>query len=370
MFGHMIPVIESFLQTSPFALTQSEKEARLLPLLAGLTAHHKAACASYARILDVEQKDKIAPQTIADLPFLPITLFKHRRLRSVPDEDIRVTVRSSGTTGARFSSVDLDGTTSRLATRALAATLRPILGETRQPMLIVDTPTALASRHGMGARAAAILGLMPFGRDHTFVLNEDLSLNESAFISFLKKHPQGPVLIYGFTYLLWQRFLPLCELCAKNGIDLSRATLMHSGGWKQLTSQAVDNETFKHFFKKTANISRIVNFYGMAEMPGTILVENEDGFLYPPAFADIIIRDSADFSPVPDGTPGLIQIVNLVPQSFPGHSILTEDVGVIAKVDSGAQGWQGKALQFLGRAPKAELRGCSNVIGEALSKAA
>lgn len=345
--------------SAPFSLTQSEKEAYLLPELKNLTAHHKNACPAYKKMIDLAFPGHENAQTLADLPYLPISLFKHRSLTSVAPSDVRVTVRSSGTTGTLQSQVTLDSTTAQLTSKALAATLKALLGGERLPLLIIDTPSTLKSGGDIGARAAAILGLMPFGRDPTFALDDTLHVDETALTGFLKKYDQKPFLIYGFTFLIWQALLPFCD---KHKIDLSNATLLHSGGWKKLQEQSVDNTAFKTRLQKASNLGRIINFYGMAEMPGVIFCENTNGFLYPPAFADLIIRDPLTFTPLPEGQVGLVQILNPLAQSYPGHTLLTEDMGVIEGIDNGADGWMGKALRLTGRAPKAPLRGCSDVI--------
>ncbi len=96
----------------------------------------------------------------------------------------------------------------------------------------------------------------------------------------------------------------------------------------------------------------------MAETPGLIFPETVDGYLAVPNFAHVIIRDPTTMEPVTDGTPGLIQILFPIPESYPGHSLLTEDIGLIDPDIAE----NGQFLRILGRAPKAELRGCSDVL--------
>lgn len=342
-----------------FHLPQTEKEAILFEKLHALTEHHKDACPPYRKTIDVAFPDHANAQTLGDIPYLPVSLFKNRKLSSVAPEDVRVTIKSSGTTGALRSQIQMDRATTQLSSQTLAATFRDLVGSKRLPLMIVDTAQSLNASMDMGARSAAILGLMPFGFDHTFVLNPDLSVNEAALKAFLHKHGNAPFLIYGFTFLIWQALVPAARTLS---LDLSKATLLHSGGWKSLADESVTNAQFKETLKATTGLDRCLNFYGMAEMPGVIFAENTDGLLYPPSFADVIIRDPLTFAPMPDGQTGLIQILSPVPHSFPGHALLTEDLGQIVKTDGGVQGWMGKALHVLGRVPKAELRGCSDVI--------
>ena len=98
----------------------------------------------------------------------------------------------------------------------------------------------------------------------------------------------------------------------------------------------------------------------MVEQVGSVFMENSKGFLHSPNFADVIIRNPVDFSVQPLGEPGLIQVISGLPTSYPGHSLLTEDIGVLKGIDDPSVGWNGKYFKILGRAKKAELRGCSD----------
>ena len=147
--------------------------------------------------------------------------------------------------------------------------------------------------------------------------------------------------------------------------DLSNGTLIHSGGWKKLVDQAVSPDVFRSELLGTTGLRRIHNFYGMVEQIGTIFLESEleDGSLTCPAFADVVIRDPLTFEPVPDGTVGLIETVSLLPVSYPGHAVLTEDLGQIVGTDDTQR--LGRRFRVLGRIPKAEARGCSDTFAGA-----
>ena len=125
--------------------------------------------------------------------------------------------------------------------------------------------------------------------------------------------------------MIWQ-YLYKARLQKK--YDLSKAILIHSGGWKKLTDIAVDNETFRRQLGERFGIREIYNFYGMVEQLGSVFLENAEGYLHCPNFADIIIRDPVDFSVQKPGKEGLIQVVSALPKSYPGHSLLTEDIGI------------------------------------------
>ncbi|MGN9836596.1 LuxE/PaaK family acyltransferase [Nonomuraea sp. H19] len=339
---------------SVFTLAEAEREAVLAPELAALTERHRQACPPYRRILDAIGA---APPygRVADLPWLPVRLFKTHELRSVPQDQVFRVLTSSGTTGQRPSRVYLDREAAAAQTRMLAATLKGVLGGRRLPMLIVDSRSVVRDPM-LSARGAGVLGMMNFGRDHTFVLDEQGRLDAEAVKGFLARHGGERFLIFGFTYLVWLSLRGL-------GADLSQGVLIHSGGWKRLAEQAVDNAEFRRRLAAEYGLSRVHNFYGMVEQIGTVFLEGPDGDgLYCPDFADVVIRDPETWQEAPPGVPGLIEVVSTLPTSYPGHVLLTEDLGVVHGVDDGA--WPGKRFAVLGRLPQAEARGCSDTMGQ------
>jgi phenylacetate-coenzyme A ligase PaaK-like adenylate-forming protein len=340
----------------PYGLRQAEKDAVLLRHLAELTAHHQAHCPPYARLL--QALGGTVPAQVADIPFLPVSLFKTDPLSSVPPDQIFKTVTSSGTTGQAVSRIGLDRETAALQTRALATIMADLLGPQRLPMVIVDCPSTLRDRSSFNARAAGILGMMTFGRQHFFALDDAMRLDADGLRAFLDRFRGTRILLFGFTWLVWKHFAP--EM-ARHGLRFEEAILVHSGGWKRLADEAVDNGVFRARLAELTGISAVRNFYGMAEQVGSVFVEGEDGLLYPPWFADVVIRDPQTLAPLPPGETGVVQVVSLLPRSYPGHSLLTEDLGVIEHIDGAAPGRCGKGFRILGRVPKTELRGCSDV---------
>ena len=66
-------------------------------------------------------------------------------------------------------------------------------------------------------------------------------------------------------------------------------------------------------------------------------------------------------SVVKNNKKGLIQLFSLLPTSYPGHNILTEDIGEITEENNCKCGIKGKCFLVHGRAKEAELRGCGDV---------
>ncbi|RLP87495.1 MULTISPECIES: acyl-protein synthetase [unclassified Micromonospora] len=340
--------------TDVFTRTQPEKEERLRGELVELLGHHRRHCPPYARILDALDQDG-EPATLADLPWLPVRLFKTRKLSSVPDDEVIRVLTSSGTTG-EVSRIHLDRAAAATQSRMLARTLGTVLGPRRLPMIVVDRSGVVGDRRSYSARGAGALGMVNFGRDHLWLLDADDRPDVAALKEFLGRHGDSPFLVFGFTFMVWRY---LYEVARDHGLDLSQGILVHSGGWKKLVDQAVDNAEFRRRLGADTGLTRIHNFYGMVEQIGTVFLEGpEGGSLYCPDFADVIVRDPVTWREAPIGTPGVIEVLSTLPTSYPGNVLLTEDLGVVHGVDDGH--WPGKRFSVLGRLPRAEARGCSD----------
>lgn len=346
--------VEYIFEQPAFAFQQKQKEQVLNSLLWKLHQKHLEHSPEYQKISE-EIFGNGKTEGLSQLPYLPVSLFKSRLLQSVPQEDVFKVLTSSGTTGQIPSRVVLDRQTAQLQTRALSHIFTEILGPKRLPMLVVDSKRVIKDRKSFSARGAGILGMSVFGRRPVYALDDDFKLDHKVVEAFAREYAGQPVFIFGFTFMIWQ-FL------VESGIqaDFTAGTLVHSGGWKKLISQQVNNVTFKDRLHKALGIvpANVRNFYGMVEQVGSVFPEDENGFLHCPAFADVLIRNPQTLELVPDGQPGLIQVISCLPSSYPGHSILTEDLGVIRGVDQGQ--WGGKSFEILGRVPKAEVRGCSD----------
>jgi len=238
--------------------------------------------------------------------------------------------------------------------------VQSVLGPKRLPMILVDTKAMLKDRKSFSARGAGVLGMSNFGRNHVWALDNEGHVDVEALKGFLEQYGDEPFLIFGFTYLVW---LHLYEVARDNGLDLSNGILIHSGGWKKLIDQAVSPEEFRARLAGVG-LTNVHNYYGMIEQIGTVFLEGKSGgSLYAPDFADIVIRNPQTWEEQPVGEPGLIEVISTLPTSYPGHIILTEDLGVVHGVDDGD--WPGKRFSVLGRLPRAEARGCSDTYREA-----
>lgn len=348
--------LQELLERPQFSVPAEEKSRLLLAELNALTRHHAQRCEPYRRLRDVLHGPAEAA-ALSEVPFVPVSLFKTHRLVSVPDERIATVVTSSGTGGQQVSRVFLDRETASRQTLALTKIMAAVLGPGRLPMVIVDAPSTVRDRRQFSARGAAVLGMSRFGHHHAWVLDEDMNLDVDAMKAFLSRFGGGPFLMFGFTFVVWRA---LCRQAEDAGLDCSNAILIHGGGWKRLEAEAVSNDGFKAALRRACGVARVHSFYGLAEQVGSVFLEGPDGHLYASNLADVIVRDPATWDEVPPGTPGVLQVLSALPLSYPGHSLLTEDLGVVHGDDRSPEGWHGTRFSVLGRVPAADVRGCSD----------
>lgn len=343
----------------PYSLTKSEKEHFLTSCLSDLTVHHYNNCEEYKRILDAKGFDINSIKSYYDIPFLPVRLFKEYDLRSIGADNIQKTMTSSGTTGQQVSKIYLDKQTSANQTKVLTKIVSSFIGKKRLPMIILDTSALLKNRAMFSARGAGIMGFSMFSYDRIYALDENMKLDIEGIKNFLEKHKDEDIFLFGFTFMIWQHFVKeLKETGYKP--DLSRGILIHGGGWKKLASQSVSSSDFKKELNNVCSITRVYDYYGMVEQTGSIYMECECGHLHTPVFSDVIIRRPKDFSVADTGEEGLIEVVSVLPASYPGHVLLTEDSGKILGEDDCPCGRKGKYFSITGRIKNAEIRGCSD----------
>jgi len=354
--------LDWYFDRPPFGVPDDERRARLLADLADLTDFHAARVPAFRRIAEQLHgwDGDSPPDSLSQLPFVPADLFKTHRLQSVSDDDVFKVLESSGTSSQTPSRIPLDRRTAKLQRRALATILTDFVGTARRPMLIVDSRSTLQRDDEHSARAAGIVGMMNFGRDHTFLLDDEMNLDWGRLESFAASHDEEGVLVFGFTYMIWKHLVRELERRGVH-VEFPEGTVVHSGGWKALEEESVSDGAFRKGLTERTGIDSIHNFYGMVEQVGSVYVECDEGYFHASSFSDVRTRDPRDWSACADGTEGLIQTLSVLPRSYPGHSLLTEDLGVVHGSDDCPCGRLGTRFTVHGRVETAQLRGCSDV---------
>jgi len=358
--------LSELLAGAQFSMSYAEKRRILLPLL---QARAQECAIAHPGLAAYGRQMGFATDPAADydqLPYLPVGMFKTFDLATVPPADIVRTLLSSATTGANPSRIPLDKVTGKRQARGLAAILKDQLGGKRRPLLVLDVPEINAPGSQLGARGAAVRGIMPFAASVTYALQKNgdgFALDLAAVRDFFERHHDEDVLVFGFTYLVWTEIVQRLRAIGET-FDHPRLTLLHSGGWKKLTEQEVDKAVFAAGVAEVFGcpLDQVRDFYGMVEQVGVVFVDCEAGHKHSPAFAEVAIRDFATLRQVDVGGTGLIQVMSLLPGSYPGHALLTEDVGQVLGYDDCPCGRGGMYFRFRSRVHQVEVRGCGDTV--------
>ncbi len=363
------PNINEIISQEQYKITQKEKDKKLIPLLTERVKENVEFFPMLKEFYLTLGRNPDYYFSLSDIPPIPVSMFKKFDLKTCPDEEIFRILKSSATTTGIPSKIYVNKETSFRQSKALISTLKDFLGNKRRPILVIDTENInLAGSDTLTARGAAIRGISNFAKEVVYILDQDnseLHLNIDKLKEFSEKYSGQEIFVSGFTYIIWTRFV---NEILKLGIKLNfpNMKLIHSGGWKKLNAQAVDKTTFSNALAKIFGTKpeNIIDFYGMVEQLGVIFLDCEFGFKHIPDFADVIIRDFYSMKENPIGKPGLIEILSLIPTSYPGQAIITEDVGVLVGIDDCPCGRKGKYFKFLSRVEKSETRGCGDTFAE------
>ena len=350
--------IDILFDKKPFGLNKEVKRKYFLKVLNKLYLHHKKNSTIFKKIDNIFSYTK-TNINLSNFPFIPVSLFKKYELKSLPDNKIHKVLKSSGTSSNLLSKIYLDKKTSFYQTKILSIIGSDFIGKNRMPMLVFDSKNSSQNRDSYTARKAAIIGFSIFAKNTTYVLDENMKIDFDILSQFLEKYKRQKFLIFGFTSILWDSFFNQLNK-NKNKYDFSNALLLHGGGWKKLENLGINNIDFKKFLKKKYKLNNVINYYGMVEQTGSIFFECKYGYFHSSIYSDIITRDK-NFNVQGVNKRGIIQLLSLLPWSYPGISIITEDVGEIKGEDDCKCGRFGKYFLVHGRIKNAELRGCSDV---------
>jgi hypothetical protein len=194
-----------------------------------------------------------------------------------------------------------------------------------------------------------------------------LKLERETLEAFLADAGNGDgIMLFGFTFILYAYVVkPLLE----DGIsfDLPEIKIIHAGGWKRLEAEKITPERVVAdccgcFGTEPENV---IDIYGFSEQGGMLYPTCENGLRHTPAWGEVICRDPLSLDPVIPGKEGLMQFITPIQTSYPGQSILTEDMGYIVGHDDCLCGRKGTTFKVVGRSQTAtEERGCGDIMAE------
>ena len=329
-------------------------------------AFQRQHCPDYARILRERGLDEraLASLDAAALPPIPTLYFKHHQLLSLPDRKLLIKAASSGTSGAK-SRIGFDA-------GSLWRGLHMVLRMTKYHHLLSPVPchyfilgyqprrdndTAF-SKTGFGFTFFA----PALSRTYALVWRDGgYRLDLEGMKQRLLGRARGPfpVRTIGFpayTYLLLSQM-------EREGVHLqlpkgSKITM--GGGWKQFEGQKVEKEELYRLAKSVLGVEEAdcVEFFGAVEHP-ILYTTCPCHHFHVPVYSRVIIRDVDTLEPVPNGTPGLVNLLTPMAKSMPILSVMTDDLGVLHDAGTCPCGIPSPWLEILGRVGVRDIVTCA-----------
>ena len=315
--------------------------------------------------------DPYAPcENISDIPPVQVSVFKElgAALTSVENEDIKLTLQSSATSGVP-SSVPIDAITSKRQARAMIKVVGDFIGNERKPFLIMDVDPSSGFREILGARYAAVSGYLNFASSVGYFLkvnsNNTYYFDTDGIKSFIDSLNGQSAVIFGFTYILYSEVMrPLTELGVRFSLPQG-SKVIHIGGWKKLEDEKISKSEFNEMAAELFGVEKtdIIDIYGFTEQMGLNYPDCPCGCKHAPLYSEVITRDVITKEVLPAGEEGLLEFVSPIPHSYPGNVVLTDDIGIIEE-GTCEYGRAGTRFRICGRLKKAEIRGCGDILSQ------
>lgn len=320
-------------ETQLYAVNEDSFENIALSLFR-FQAQHNSLYRQYIDFLGINPA-RVA--SVDELPFLPISFFKHHAIQTgnwIPQGEFH----SSGTTGQSVSRHLIRDLTfyRQNAERCFAH----FFGAPETYHFLAMLPSYLE-------RAESSLVAM---------MNHLIERSGSPFSGYylhdydrlirdagkLRNHG-GQVMIWGVTYVLM-------ELAERYKPDLSHCILVETGGMKGRRPE-ITREELHTFLRESLNVGKVVSEYGMTELQSQAYSLQDGRFFCPPGMK-VVVRDVSDPLERGIGGTGALNFIDLA--NF--HSIAfleTEDLGKINNDGS---------FSVVGRMDNADIRGCNLLV--------
>ena len=342
-------------------------EALFLRAMGENVSRHYARCPEYREILDragFRPEDLLTPGDLVRLPFLTTLYLKRHTLLSVPERKLLIKADSSGTGGTR-SHVGLD-------LKSLLLGLRMVIrvGKARRlwslrPCNYVifgyrpgKNVTAGASKTAYGFTFFAPALRRTYALEQTGDGGWDLSWDR--ILRELERCASSPFPLRTMGFPAYTYFL-LRELRGRGVryVMPKGSMVALGGGWQQFYAERVEKEEFYALVKEVLDIdeSHVVEFFGAVEHP-VLYADCPCHRFHVPVFSRVLIRSPEDFSPAPDGQPGLVDLLTPMMQSAPLSSVMTDDLGVLHREPCPC-GAGSPWLEILGRVGVSDIVTCA-----------
>jgi phenylacetate-coenzyme A ligase PaaK-like adenylate-forming protein len=315
-----------------FSITSPEEFDRLALEIFNLQAVSNKIYNKYLEILKIDPFKVTCPE---EIPFIPIELFKTKKIVT---GNIKPSLKfeSSGTTGTAKSIHWI--TDPDLYYSSFTKCFNLFYGSPDRYCILALLPAYLERKNS--SLVYMVDGLIRMSRhEHSGFYPNNLS-ELAEIMKKLESKGESSILI-GVSFALVQ-------LAKKFPIHLKHTIIMETGGMKG-RGEEMTREELHGILKEAFNVNEIHSEYGMTELLSQAYSKGHGLFQTPP-WMKIIIRDTYDpLTYLPAGRSGGINIIDLA-NIYSCSFIATQDIGKI--IPSGG-------FEVLGRFDNSDIRGCN-----------
>ena len=359
--------INELLAFDPYNIDRDIKKNKLINIIKQQIEFHIKNCEKYKTWYD--SNDFIPPSLIEDyqdIPFIASSTFKNINLVSIKDSK---KIQSSGTTSSNKSTIFIDKATSQNQTKSLSKILSAILKNKRKNYFIIDLEPKISSLDNiMSARQAGMMGYLMGAKSKTYLLKLDrdnkIVLDNDNLEKMISVSKNEPILIIAYTYMLYEYFLQNLNIDFEKFDLHAESKIIHFGGWKKLRDKKILKEQLISLISSRLNIKKenIYDIYGFTEQLGTIYPSSGNSGFKVNSYSYALVRDPVTLRVLDKNETGFLQFISPLPLSYPGFSILNDDLGKISY--SSVESNNNEILEFTvnPRLDNAENRGCGDTL--------
>ena len=298
--------------------------------------HHREN-ENYRNFCDNINIDLSKINCIEKIPFLPIVLFKNKKI-SIKNINHEIIFESSGTGGLKSKHFIKD---LELYNRSIEECFKNFYGEISDYVIIGVTPSVESKNNSSLIYMINHLIKKSNKKESQFLMNSDI------FYSLTRKleRENKKYIVYGLSHAL-------LDLLDGKDYNLKESIFIETGGMKGLRDE-IEKDKLHKIISDGFNTNNVHSEYAMTELLSQSYSSEKEVFMTP-AWKKVLIKDFNDPLKVKRNGRGFLNIIDLA-NKYSCPFISTEDVGEV---------YENGNFKLFGRGSDADLRGCNLMLGD------
>ena len=318
-----------------FLKIDSEKSFEKLSL--ELFNFHHRENENYRNFCDNINVDLSKINCIEKIPFLPIVLFKNKKI-SIKNINHEIIFESSGTGGLKSKHFIKD---LKIYNKSIEECFKNFYGEISDYVIIGVTPSVESKNNSSLIYMINHLIEKSNKKESQFLMNSDI------FYSLTRKleRENKKYIVYGLSHAL-------LDLLDGKDYNLKESIFIETGGMKGLRDE-IEKDKLHKIISDGFNTNNVHSEYAMTELLSQSYSSEKEVFMTP-AWKKVLIKDFNDPLKVKRNGRGFLNIIDLA-NKYSCPFISTEDVGEV---------YENGNFKLFGRGSDADLRGCNLMLGD------